>query len=285
MPDTVPQRARKLPFWRTIGRSYYAVVEHFGDYLKSLWPWALVIFAIGFAVYWFTWDIAGPFFKKIKSGDVAPGQITQSELLSMSALGLGIALIMAPIMSSLAVAWHRMIIRDEKIASAFYLRLDRVVWSYALVLAVLMMLTQIPSLFAGFGATPELSSTTLIFSIAYFVLIWVVLFLWARLSVYLPSIAVEKQDISMSDVWDRTKNNTLRLFFGWFICALPIMVASQIHLYIIGDGRLGMTMGLAIAGVISMILAFPSIVFLSHAFQHFFLSQDKDPQIPSHSGV
>ena len=280
MPNSDPAAIQKLPFWATIQKSYAALFENFADILKTFWPWGLVIAVLGFAFSWFTWPILGPIFAKISSGQSA--DISMRESLTMGVAGLLNHVLFVPILASLAVAWHRLILRSEKVTSPLYLRLDKTVWLYAMVVIALSFLQQLPSFLNTAVLSIAESERSALFMTPLTLLLVVLSFIiWARLSVYLPVVALEHRDISVRNVWDRTKKNTLRLIFGPIICVLPIMALSFALIYVMGNDQLSLAIRTAVSTVLFVLMAFPAVCFLSLAYQHFF----EGKQVSTHESL
>ncbi len=54
-------------------------------------------------------------------------------------------LIMLPTVASVAVAWHRLLLRDEHPGPGFYLRLDKTVAGYAILAFLIGLIITVPS--------------------------------------------------------------------------------------------------------------------------------------------
>ena len=100
----------KLPFWRTVGLSYSTYFRYFIDALRTSWLW--LILAAVFSAYanWQQWSWMATTLAKLKP-DLLPQVSKPLELTVLFALD-NILLLLAGV--SIAVAWHRLIILDER---------------------------------------------------------------------------------------------------------------------------------------------------------------------------
>ena len=60
------------------------------------------------------------------------------------AVALPSAVVDLPFLASIAVAWHRLVLREERVTKPAYLRLDGTVWRYVLY-AVAFLLLEVPT--------------------------------------------------------------------------------------------------------------------------------------------
>ena len=116
-------------------------------------------------------------------------------------------------------------------AVTVYLRLDRVVWWYALVLLAFLVLTLGPFLVVGGQAsalvdnpddTQAWVSVALVF-IAIALGVAIALFVLPRLSLVLPAIALGER-LSLADAWRVTRGSTWRLAGATLLCSLPPLI-------------------------------------------------------------
>ena len=99
-----------------------------------------------------------------------------------------------------------------------------------------------------------------------------------RLSIVLPSLAVDQQPLTLSWAWGLTRGNTWRLFWGNFACTLPPLVLPQFVLLIVlpapakapAAAFVVETAAIDIVCTLSYMLILPIMIgFLSHAYPHF----------------
>jgi hypothetical protein len=118
---------------------------------------------------------------------------------------------------SVAVNWHRYVLKDELPAGMARLRVDDLVWRY---LGNVLLISMI----AGLVAVPVAVIANLLFSFmgafgAPFILAAVLLAVmpvFYRLSVKLPAIAMGRKDFSLRDAWQATQGN------WWQIAGLAV---------------------------------------------------------------
>jgi len=144
-----------------------------------------------------------------------------------------------PFLASIAVAWHRLILRQEGITRPAYLRLDWVVWRYTFYSFALFLLPRgavvICALFVLFLAyapvLPDPMAVMLIdiFSAGPFILLVmaIVLLLLPRLALVLPAVALGEL-LSLRHAWRITRANTLRLGLATFLCVLPALSVATL---------------------------------------------------------
>ena len=165
----------KLPFWRTVGACYATVFGNFGQLLRISWLWLLIMLPVYAAAEWLDARSQGD-----QIGDL---------LLSMLSSVLEV-----PALASIAVAWHRLVLRQERVQGAVYLRLDRVVWWYAMILLAFIVVTVGPFLAGVAAVLPEGSPDTPLLLVPIFAGIGVGLgigvFVLPRLSLVLPAGAL-----------------------------------------------------------------------------------------------
>src|SRR5262245_41805698 len=110
----------KLPVWQTVRASYAIVGRHLRQLLRICWVWVLIMVPVYMALDWLAETWPGDF------GAQAAHRWLRE---------IGAALpspVDTPFLASIAVAWHRLILRGERVTQAAYVRLDGVVWGYVL---------------------------------------------------------------------------------------------------------------------------------------------------------
>ena len=132
------QRADRLPIWRTVAEAF-AVTARNSDYLFRIsWMWVLVMLPIAF-VYHLT---------AFRHGWVCTSHPCPS---GSDAYPIGSTLLFMPMLSSIAVAWHRRLLADEVWQGRYYLRLDRSVAGYFVWLCWCRCLLSVPPMFLCCG--------------------------------------------------------------------------------------------------------------------------------------
>ncbi len=99
----------KLPLFRTIGQAYALWARNFSDLIRICWLWMLLMVPV--LAIWDWWQTAqvAEIMQGIHAGqpfvDPHPVVTWASVLISK--------VIMLPALASVAVAWHRLLLRDE----------------------------------------------------------------------------------------------------------------------------------------------------------------------------
>jgi hypothetical protein len=125
--------------------------------------------------------------------------------------------------ASIAVNWHRYILRDEVPRGANLLRLDDVVWRYfgnllLIMLAVfaIVVVAAIPlNLIGALAGSPGFGVV-----LTFIVALPIAGTLFLRLGVRLPSIALGRTDFFMRDAWNITKENNGAILVLFLLNAL-----------------------------------------------------------------
>jgi len=113
---------RRLPVLRTGGASNATVARNFGYLLRISWLWLLIMLPVYAVIHAAVGRLNPIWWKEADQGLLAAllGSLLPN-VIELPALA-----------SSIAVAWHRLVLRGERVAQPVYLRLHRVVWRYAL---------------------------------------------------------------------------------------------------------------------------------------------------------
>jgi hypothetical protein len=201
---TVP-KPHRIPVWQTVKACYAMVAGNVGQLARISWLWLMIMAPVYAAVHWLT--------------NLSPALSWQMSLLLAGLPGVA----ELPFLASIAVAWHRLVLRQERITSPAYLRLDRAVWRYALYsLAFFLALTvgAVLSVLMAFRL-PFVGSYLVLLSIIVAPVLLVGLVL-PRLSLVLPAVALG-EPLSPWQAWRITRGNTLRLALATFLCMLPAL--------------------------------------------------------------
>lgn len=262
----------KLPLWRTIGESFGAWFQNLPELIRIAWVWLVIMTPIVFLFMWWQAPVMMEMMRAAAAGrpDPHPGTTLMTQAIN--------GVILMPILSSIAVAWHRLLLRDEH-PSGTYFRLDAVVIGYAVLLFILALVPSVPSYLGQIyvamtqrpGAT-TIDTGAVLVSSAFSILALVALILACRLFMVLPAKAVGR-DISFGESWAATRKNTWRLFWGYMICLLPLAIvgaALGFWVMLAQPSRMALavvwtvlTLGWALYGMVG-------VGFLSLAYRHFF---------------
>lgn len=214
---------RKLPVWKTVGACYVAVVGNLGQLARIGWLWLVIMLPVYAALHWLAWAWQ------------------QEDAASVFAVSILPVIVELPFLASIAVAWHRLVLRHEGVTSPAYLRLDGIVWSYALYSFLLVLLAWSPLLPLGWVANPALLDVDFDSLWSYLAVLAppllllvlalaVALLVLPRLSLVLPAVALGER-LSLRDAWRTTRGNTLRLALATCVCMLPAWVPALPYLW------------------------------------------------------
>ena len=197
-------------------------------------------------------------------------------LARTAAFGVIQQLLLLVPMASIAVAWHRLLLRNEHPNAGRYLRADSVVTGCALLLLLMGAIVFIPNLITTFVRTSTVRAMSEAGAIALIfgsILTLVGVFVMARLSLALPSKALEGADVSLRHAWQATKGNSWRLVFAYFLCTLPfsaIVGGLGFLIYRPEMPRVLIVLFLVAANVAWLLFGMVSIGFLSFGYRYFF---------------
>ena len=262
----------KLPLFRTIGQAYALWARNFSDLVRICWFWMLLMVPI--LAIWDWWQTAqlAEIVQGIRFGQafVDPHPVLTWVTVIVSKL------IMLPAVASVAVAWHRLLLRDEHPGPGFYLRLDKTVAGYAILAFLIGLIITVPStviialpkIMTGSGGTAAAVIEFLV-NVAVIVAVFIV----PRLSLVLPGIALGRDDATLATAWRVSKRNTWRMVWASFFCLLPLIAISgglSSWLLLSGYDR-------AVATLVSLVIALLwipggmiGVGMLSLAYRHFF---------------
>jgi hypothetical protein len=277
MSEAPASRSFKMPVWKTAGAAYVAVLREFGMLVRAAWFWLIVATPIMFLIYWLvapyepgirapsTWD-AGTIF-----GDTSGTWTTLLELV---------------VSSSIAVAWHRRLLRGKPVASPAYFRLDAVVLSFWLtsvlialpslipIQADLFVISAFPSAAVDDNHTITLTELIIVFAVGVMMLAALILwlFLIPRLSIVLPAKALEIPDVTMRKVWHATRGQTWRLACANFLTLLPLLLTEAIYVLWLGDvdDRIILASGRALNFFVTTLVGIVVTSYNALAYRHFF---------------
>jgi len=205
----------RLPVWQTVRTSYALVGRNLGQLVRICWVWVLIMVPVYGALDWLaeTW----------------PGDST-----AQAARGIAAALpspVDTPFLASIAVAWHRLILRGEQVRQVAYIRLDGIVWRYALYALAFLLLERGTLLVSAFLAEYLAIEADLIELLAApaatGATMGVGLLVLPRLSLVLPALALGER-LSLRHAWRISRGNTLRLGAATALCMLPAVTLAML---------------------------------------------------------
>jgi hypothetical protein len=198
--------------------------RHAGAVLRLTGAWALVHGAATLLLY-----------RLLDDAEITA--IQKGENIGPAGLHLVLLLVGLIIGSSIAVGWHRLLLKGEAPAAGPNMRLDTTVWSYIAVAGLMLLLTM-PFLTTAFlfasrapailaeaeKPVPEIDGLTALLLPTMLLCMVPALVLTTRLSLALPARSVEDARFTLAGSWRLTRGNFWRLFMGMLACYVPAMV-------------------------------------------------------------
>lgn len=248
----------KLPVWRTVKESFALIFRHVGALWRIVRVWLLVMLPVYALAHWAVAKLEPWPFAVIVSIWIMP-------------------IIDLPFLASVAVAWHRLVLDGEAVQSRAYLRLDRIVWLYALYSLGLMLLVwggplAIWVFSSAFGWLEGWTAFAAILVLP--IILLAVILVAPRLSLVLPAHAVERP-ISLSNALALTRGNTWRMAFATFVVAFFVGLMGWPLLALWGEvaqqslGVISEIGDSVIASLVYAVLMIAAVGFLSLCYRHF----------------
>ena len=270
---------RKLPVIDAMSHAISSTKDNLAFAFNISWPWILALLPLNvmFNLY-------------LVSKGIPAGQRLDTTATIIS-LVMGIFNILA--YSSIAVNWHRYVLKDEVPVGMQRLRLDNLTLRYffnvigiIVIIAVMAGLLAIPiSIFLiGMGVSVVGSGNELHGGAAILVtalilpLIAFVFVSFYRLSVKLPAIALDRRDFGFRDAWGATKSNFwnfLGLALCFVLCSLAVLFAMLAATYIFKNfGVLGLSISLAIQVMVNWLTTIFGVTILTSLYGYFVEDRD-----------
>jgi hypothetical protein len=261
----------KLPLWRTVGQAYALWGDNISDLVRVCWPWMLLMAPVFAAL---TWWQAPHMMELLQSARFGQPFVDPNPLLTMISTVVG-KVVGLPALASVAVAWHRLLLKDEHPGPGVYLRLDGIVAGYAVLAFGVGLITAAPSYvsisFQNLAAHghPLASGVQFLAGLATIIGFFVA----ARLSLVLPGRALGRDDITFGAAWRVSKGNTWRMLWAFFFCLLPLLVfnwAMSYWLFQAEHDRAALTLVPLAVSLLAIPLGMISVGMLSLSYRHFF---------------
>jgi hypothetical protein len=264
----------KLPLWRTIGQAYALWGENLPDLVRVCWPWVLLMAPVFAFLAWWQAPYAMEILQAARTGHPFADP---NPLLTMMAQIVG-KVVELPALASIAVAWHRLLLKDEHPGAGVYLRLDDVVAGYAVLAFWVGLITLAPGYISVMlqivtGTSVTAWDTPALVQFLAGVGTITAFFVVARLSLALPGKALGRDDITFGAAWRASKGNTWRMLWAYFFCILPLMaltVGMSYWLFQPDRSRAAFTLVPLIVSLLAIPLGMISVGMLSLSYRHFF---------------
>ena len=241
----------KLPVWQMVGASYAFTAKNFAQLIRIAWlPILMMLPAVALA----NW-LASPW--QLPAGQVSGDLKTEF----MNALP---SLIQLPFLASIAVAWHRLVLRQETVPGWFYARFDATVWRYAGFGLILSLLPYLPLILLGDRPPEENLLSALMSALAGLALMLSL----PRIALSLPAIALGR-DLDPWESWRATSGNTLRLGFAGLLVLPPIVSIGWAVMYLERTWHIPRLIVAPIASVFAALAVMVSITLLSLWYDFF----------------
>jgi len=220
--------------------------------LNSVWSYRAVAFRIG--LVWVPVLLIGALVEQLAgAGDPMAEQSLQQVLLQVMT-----AVVSVVAVSSMAVSWHRFILRDEMPRG---LRLDTIVMRYAAITVMLMAPMLVPMVIMLLSALqPSLMAVGL-----------PLLLLFGgtatRLSIKLPAVALGHPGFGFRDAWAASEGNFWACV-GVFLLNGAILTGSVMGLMMLGNllAPAGETLALVVVLATAMLLQLFYSIFTASVF-------------------
>ncbi len=198
---------RKLPPFKAISHALKSVATYRGVGLRLGFVWILILWTLGLARLFVT------------NGSSASESV-QGNVLALASAAIGLAGF-----CSIAVGWHRFVLRDE---AGLILRLDEPVWRYIGNTLLIMVIVLLPMLVLALAVErlPQIASLLLLPAglIAGTIAL--------RLSIKLPAVALGRKDFGLRDAVASSEGNFWPLM-GVFLLNAAIVLGSLLGLALI----------------------------------------------------
>jgi hypothetical protein len=250
---------RQLPIFAALSHAFSSVWDHRAVAFRISWAW-YVILAIILAA-------GGQFLGGRPAGD---GQTLPPDTV---AIEFGMILIVLVINSSIAVNWHRFILLDEVPGHLESLRLDGRVWRYfgntlllVLGIGVVSVLAAFPLIFiavaAGAMQLAPLAGLIAILAVAAFVFL--------RLGIKLPAIAIDGGDFRFADAWRASAGNGFQIA-GLFLTAILLLLTLAFLVALVGliDGFAAVVLGFVLQLAVNWFMTLFNISLLTSLYGFF----------------
>lgn len=253
---------KKLPVLAAFAHALRSTVDNLNFAFHVGWPWMLVLLPI---------ELAGNFYIWANSNEAA--KVPRADVLLVSVV-LGVVSLTA--FSSIAVNWHRYILRDEIPQGTQRLRIDSTVRRYVgniLLISLILFACILPIaivlafLSYGLGNSTALAMPVTALAVAAMAASY-------RLGVKLPAIALERQDFTLKDAWAVTEGNFLRILGLTLLYACLVLAAALLAGaigYGMGEatGKVALAVSIAMHLIVNWIVTILGVTMLTSLYGFF----------------
>ena len=259
---------RKLPVLPAFTHAVTSTANNLAFAFHASWPWLLFLVPLNM---WAENTL-------LKMPPPTDGGSPTPEAMQAALIFYVITFASMVIYSSVAVSWHRYILKDDVPQGMQRMRLDSVVWRYVgntFLVGLMVMLLILPiGLLLGIIAVIVGGVSVLMTVTAVAVMLMVAIPVSYRLSLKLPAIAVGNQTFKFGDGWNATRSNMLQLMFLAILsfgCVLALGFVLDL-IQTAAVGIVGDTIGLAFRAVRQVgnwVLAIFTITLLTSLYGFF----------------
>ncbi|MDE2331369.1 MAG: hypothetical protein KGK16_11390 [Bradyrhizobium sp.] len=267
----------KLPLRQTIRLSYSSYFEHFRDGLRISAFWLAIAAMFDAAMGWMQATWMAHIVEDPRAG---PDLTPPVEMTVLDNIG-SVVVVFACV--SIAVAWHRLLLLEERPGRSGGNLATSALWLYASAAIVICLLAAIPFLalllatwaFDWAPASSEAIEPQTPFLIAAAIAAYATgAAILLRLCLLLPACAIGDLTLTITGAWRRSRGNSWRLFWGIVACIGPTAVIVGVVFLIMvsipvptGFYRVQWAASAAI-GICCWLITWPIwIAFLTHAFR------------------
>ncbi|MDE2603896.1 MAG: hypothetical protein KGL62_16215 [Bradyrhizobium sp.] len=217
----------KLPLRQTIRLSYSSYFEHFRDGLRISAFWLAIAAMFDAAMGWMQATWMAHIVEDPRAG---PDLTPPVEMTVLDNIG-SVVVVFACV--SIAVAWHRLLLLEERPGRSGGNLATSALWLYASAAIVICLLAAIPFLalllatwaFDWAPASSEAIEPQTPFLIAAAIAAYATgAAILLRLCLLLPACAIGDLTLTITGAWRRSRGNSWRLFWGIVACIGPTAV-------------------------------------------------------------
>jgi hypothetical protein len=265
---------RTLPVIKAINHAIASTRDNLGFAFHVSWPWIVMLLPLNVAT-----NLYIVLNNLTPEKGAEPDFAALGKFLMVSA-PLAIASVVA--YASIAVNWHRYILKDEIAQGWQRLRIDSLTWRYIGNFILIFLLIMACGFGAGIGfllvgfILRSIAGDT--FMAVVLVPAAVALYFYAiiatyRLSVKLPGVALGRTDLSMRNAWDASEGNNWRMLglLGLFIVCVAIvgLVTLAATLIFNNFGTAGLSISIAIQVLINWVVTILGVTLLTSLYGFF----------------